>query len=109
MTALSEKSCKGCSKQTPALSQTEINHLLAQLDPGWELIEGYLTRKYTFKNFKQALAFTNKVGELADTQDHHPDIYLAWAKVELKLITHVVNALTENDFILAAKIDQINV
>ncbi|MGA8018147.1 MAG: 4a-hydroxytetrahydrobiopterin dehydratase [Desulfobacterales bacterium] len=63
-------------------------------------------REYKFKNFRQALDFTNRVGELAEEQGHHPDIYLSWGRVKLKIWTHKINGLTESDFIFAAKVDR---
>jgi 4a-hydroxytetrahydrobiopterin dehydratase len=67
----------------------------------------HLERRFPFKNFRQALAFTNRVGALAEAEGHHPDIYLAWGKVDLKIWTHTIDGLTESDFILAAKIDRL--
>jgi len=69
--------------------------------------EHHLEKEYQFKNFAQALAFTNKVGELAEAQGHHPDIYLAWGKVKITIWTHKINGLTESDFVLAAKADKL--
>ncbi|NLJ99179.1 MAG: 4a-hydroxytetrahydrobiopterin dehydratase [Tissierellia bacterium] len=66
-----------------------------------------LKKEYKFKNFKDALDFTNKVGSLAEEEGHHPDIYLSWGKVVIKLWTHKIDGLHKNDFILAAKIDEI--
>ena len=67
--------------------------------------EHHLEKEYKFSNFRQALAFTNEVGELADAEGHHPDIYLAWGKVKLMVWTHKIDGLTESDFIFAAKVD----
>ena len=69
--------------------------------------ERQLEKEYQFKDFREALDFTNQVGELAEAQEHHPDIYLAWGKVKLTLWTHKINGLTESDFVLAAKADQL--
>jgi 4a-hydroxytetrahydrobiopterin dehydratase len=80
-----------------------------RLNADWRVIDGHhLEREYKFKDFRQALAFTNKVGELAEQENHHPDIYLAWGKVKLTLWTHKIDALTESDFAFAAKVDKIN-
>jgi len=68
-----------------------------------------IEKTFTFSNFAKALAFTNKIGELAEQEKHHPDIYLAWGKVKVSLWTHKIDGLSENDFILAAKIDQISI
>ena len=77
--------------------------------PGWELNEKgtVIERTYTFKDFAEALAFANKVGALAEEEGHHPDMFVAWGKVRLTLTTHAVKGLSENDFILAAKINGI--
>ena len=69
--------------------------------------EHHLARTFKFPDFRQALAFTNRVGELAEEQGHHPDLYLAWGRVEVTIWTHKIDGLTESDFILAAKIDQL--
>jgi 4a-hydroxytetrahydrobiopterin dehydratase len=88
------------------LANEQVSALLKQLEPGWEVVDGHhLKREYPFKDFKQALAFVNRVGELAEQQQHHPDLYLTWGRVVVTLWTHKIDALTENDFRLAAKID----
>ncbi len=73
---------------------------------GQTINEHHLEKEYIFADFRQALDFTVKVGEVAENQDHHPDIYLAWGKVKLTIWTHKIDGLTESDFILAAKADQ---
>jgi 4a-hydroxytetrahydrobiopterin dehydratase len=79
-----------------------------ELDGGWQVVnEHHLEKDYKFKDFREALSFTNKVGELAEAQGHHPDIYLAWGKVKVTIWTHKVNGLTESDFVLAAKADRL--
>ena len=81
--------------------------LMEKLKNDWKIIkEHHLEKEYSFKNFKEALNFTIKVGELAENQGHHPDIFLAWGKVKLTIWTHKIDGLTESDFILAAKADQ---
>lgn len=76
--------------------------------PGWKVVqEHHLEKSFTFPDFKSALAFTNKVGHLAEQQGHHPDIHLAWGKVTITLWTHKIDGLSESDFILAAKMDQL--
>jgi 4a-hydroxytetrahydrobiopterin dehydratase len=107
MTALAEKECVPCKGGTPRLQGSELDTFARQLQE-WNLInEHHLEKEYTFKNFREALAFTNKVGELAESQGHHPDIYLAWGKVKLTIWTHKIDGLTESDFVLAAKADQL--
>jgi 4a-hydroxytetrahydrobiopterin dehydratase len=76
---------------------------------GWQVVEEHhITKLYKFPDFRQALAFVNQVGELAEEQRHHPNIYLAWGKVEITIWTHKIDGLTESDFILAAKIDRLS-
>jgi 4a-hydroxytetrahydrobiopterin dehydratase len=108
MEKLSEKHCVPCKGGIPPLKGESLFFLHRQLFPGWQLIkEHHLEKEYPFKNFRDALAFTNKVGELAEAEGHHPDIYLAWGKVRLQIWTHKINGLTESDFILAAKCDRL--
>lgn len=84
----------------------ELARLAGELGGGWQVVaEHQLEKEYQFKDFREALDFTNKVGELAEAQGHHPDIYLAWGKVKLTVWTHKINGLTESDFVLAAKVD----
>jgi 4a-hydroxytetrahydrobiopterin dehydratase len=86
---------------------TELHHQLA--DPSqWKVVdEHHIVRSFKFPDFKSALAFVNSVGEVAEQQGHHPDILLGWGKAEITTWTHAVDGLTESDFILAAKIDQL--
>jgi 4a-hydroxytetrahydrobiopterin dehydratase len=108
MAGLAEKECVPCKGGVPPLKGAELDRLARELEPGWQVIdEHHLEKEYKFSNFREALAFTNKVGELAEAQGHHPDIYLAWGKVKLTIWTHKNNGLTESDFILAAKADQL--
>lgn len=103
---LSQKKCIPCAKGTPLLKGDGLKSILGQLNPGWKVVdEHHLEKEYTFKNFQQALNFTNKVGALAEQEGHHPDIYLAWGLVKVILWTHKINGLSENDFIMAAKCD----
>ena len=105
---LAQKQCVPCSGGVPPLKGEKIQELHRQLDDAWQVVdEHHLERVFRFKNFRQALDFTNRVGELAETQGHHPDIYLAWGKVRLTVWTHKIDGLTESDFIFAAKIDQL--
>jgi 4a-hydroxytetrahydrobiopterin dehydratase len=78
-----------------------------KLGPGWQVIDNHhLEKSYSFRNFREALAFTNKLGEIAEAEGHHPDIHLAWGKVRVTIYTHSVGGLTELDFDLAAKFEQ---
>lgn len=109
MTDLSNKKCIPCSVGAPTLEEDEIAELMKSMKEGWEVVDNKKLRKtYKFKNFKEALDFTNKVGAIAEKEGHHPDIYLSWGKVVIELWTHKIGGLHENDFILAAKIDELN-
>ena len=79
----------------------------SKLVAGWGLKNGKLYRSFKFKDFKETLKFVNKVGEIAEKEGHHPDIYFTWGKCTIELYTHAIKGLSENDFILAAKIDKI--
>jgi 4a-hydroxytetrahydrobiopterin dehydratase len=108
MTALAEKECIPCKGGVPRLEGNELSRLTKELGDSWNVADGHqLEKEYKFKNFREALAFTNKVGELAESQGHHPDIFLAWGLVKLTIWTHKVDGLTESDFILAAKADKL--
>jgi 4a-hydroxytetrahydrobiopterin dehydratase len=103
---LAKKECVPCKGGVPPLGAEEIAELLPQLAEGWEVIRNHhLERLFTFKNFREALDFTNRVGELAEEQNHHPDILLAWGKVRVAIWTHKIDGLTESDFVFAAKSD----
>ena len=106
MSQLASKQCVPCRGGVPPLTGEEIKPLLGQLQE-WEVIDEHHLRKvYRFSNFREALAFVNKVGELAEDQGHHPDICFGWGQAEITIWTHKINGLTESDFILAAKIDE---
>src|SRR5947208_15490749 len=108
MAALAEKECASCKGANGALKGAELTKLRRELKGGWKVMKKrHLEKEYKFKDFREALEFTNKVGELAEDQGHHPDIYLAWGKVKLTIWTHKVDGLTESDFILAAKADRL--
>ena len=107
---LANKRCVPCRGGVPALKGSEIESLLDQLGGDWRVVdEHHLEKEYQFKDFVTALAFTNALAEIAEEQGHHPDIYLTWGKVGLKIWTHKVDGLTESDFILAAKADEVDV
>ena len=106
MSELSDKECVPCKGGVPALESKERQRLLDELSEGWSVVDGHhLEKLFTFTDFQAALDFTNQVGALAESQGHHPDIYLAWGKVRLTIWTHKIDGLTESDFILAAKAD----
>jgi 4a-hydroxytetrahydrobiopterin dehydratase len=107
MTDLASKNCVPCRGGVPPLSGKELTALSEQL-PEWNVVNGHhLARLFKFPDFRQALAFVNKVGAVAEEQGHHPDILLSWGKAEVTTWTHAINGLTESDFILAAKIDRL--
>ena len=106
MSDLASKECVPCRGGVPPLAGDELNQLMAQLDGGWQVVDGHhLEKDFRFPDFRVALDFTNKVGNLAEDQGHHPDIYLAWGKVKITVWTHKINGLTESDFVFAAKSD----
>ncbi len=108
MSDLASKTCVPCRGGTPPLKGAELHALSHQL-PNWQVVdEHHITRVFKFPDFKTALDFVNRVGAAAEEQGHHPDILLSWGKVEITLWTHKVSGLTESDFIMAAKIDQLN-
>ena len=107
MSDLAKKSCIPCRGGVPPLKGTQLADLQEKLKNDWKIInEHHLEKEYSFKNFKEALDFTVKVGELAENQDHHPDIFLTWGKVKVTIWTHKIDGLTESDFIFAAKTDR---
>ena len=104
---LASKTCVPCRGGVPALKGDELRQLQKQV-PDWEVIEEHhLHRSYSFPDFRTALEFVNRVGELAEQQGHHPDIMLSWGKVEITIWTHKIDGLTESDLIMAAKIEQL--
>jgi 4a-hydroxytetrahydrobiopterin dehydratase len=106
---LASKECVPCRGGIPPLAGDELKTLSQQLGNGWEVIDAHhLSKGFTFKNFTEALSFVNRVGDVAEEQNHHPDLYLSWGKVRVEIWTHKINGLTESDFIFAAKADQRN-
>ncbi len=110
MAELATKTCVPCRGGVPPLQGEELDNLYNQLPQWahWKVInQHHITRTFVFPDFKQALDFVNRVGAVAEEQGHHPDILLTWGKVEITLWTHKVDGLTESDFIMAAKIEQL--
>jgi len=108
MSELAEKECIPCKGGIPPLNGQALAELLRKLGNNWAVInEHHLEKEFAFKNFREALAFTNKVGELAEAQGHHPDIGLSWGRVKITIWTHKIDGLTESDLIMAAKIDRL--
>jgi len=105
---LAAKECVPCKGGVPPLKGESLRTLLAAVNNDWRVVEEHhLEKQYKFEDFQQALDFTNRVGEMAELQNHHPDIYLAWGKVKVTIWTHKIDGLTESDFIFAAKTDQL--
>ena len=108
MSDLAEQKCVACEGGTMPLNRTEGEILLKQLKD-WRLSGDarWISKQFKFKDFKEALEFTNKVGEIAESEGHHPDIQLSWGSVVIELTTHAIKGLSQNDFIIAAKIDKL--
>lgn len=110
MGELDQKRCVPCRGDLPPLSRSEVDRLLMKV-PGWALSGDEplrIRREFKFKNFKEALAFVNRVGAVAESEGHHPNITIhSWNRVLIELYTHKINGLHENDFVMAAKIEKI--
>jgi 4a-hydroxytetrahydrobiopterin dehydratase len=105
---LNEKQCTPCRRGGEPLGTQELTPYLQQLADGWGIVDDQkLEKTFKFKNFIEALDFTNRVGQLAEQHQHHPDIYLSWGEVRIQLWTHKIGGLHENDFILATGIDHL--
>jgi len=103
---LAQLECVPCKGGIPPMKGDQIRPLLEKLGGGWQVIdEHHLEKEYRFPDFRQALSFTNRIGDLAETVGHHPDIHLAWGKVRLVIWTHKIGGLSQSDFIFAAKAD----
>jgi 4a-hydroxytetrahydrobiopterin dehydratase len=116
MSDLAKRRCEPCAAGTPPIEGAELERLLSEL-PGWSVVGGgagtrggggsRLEKEYRFPDFRQALAFVNRVGEVAEQEGHHPDLELGWGRVKITLWTHSIGGLSENDFIVAAKADRL--
>jgi 4a-hydroxytetrahydrobiopterin dehydratase len=105
---LSVRNCVPCKGGTPPLAGDDLHALLDQLGGGWQAVDGHhLEKEFRFEDFRGALAFTNRVGELAEQQGHHPDLHLAWGRVRVVIWTHAIDGLTESDFVFAAKTEEL--
>jgi 4a-hydroxytetrahydrobiopterin dehydratase len=106
--ALDAKTCTPCRGGIPPLARSEAQALLAQA-PGWMLDDSAtrITRRFTFPDFASALNFVQRIGDIAESEGHHPDIYLGWGYAEVTFYTHKIKGLHENDFIMAAKVNTI--
>ena len=116
MSELAQRVCVPCKGSVPPLTDEQIAPLLAQLEDGWRVVERndvkrgsikILTRTYTFENFAEAMQAAVRIGEMAEEQQHHPDLHVAWGRLTVEVWTHKIGGLTESDFIFAAKCDAI--
>jgi 4a-hydroxytetrahydrobiopterin dehydratase len=106
---LAKKECKACDGGTAPLKGDALKQMQNRLHDGWQVLdEQRLEKQYKFPDFGHALEFVNRVGEIAEEQNHHPDIYFTYGRARIQIWTHSINGLSENDFILAAKIDQLD-
>ena len=106
--ALADKECVPCKGGVPALDGEALARLYAELGASWDLVDGHhLEKSYKFENFRKALEFTNQVGELAESVNHHPELHLGWGRVRIEIWTHKVGGLTESDFVFAAKVEEL--
>ncbi len=116
MSSLAERTCVPCKGGIPPLRPDQIDPLLRELGNGWTVVRAVgdtsdgglrLEKLYRFENFRQALEFVVRIGEVSEQQKHHPDVHLAWGKVTVEIWTHKIDGLTESDFILASKCDRV--
>ncbi|MDI9501751.1 MAG: 4a-hydroxytetrahydrobiopterin dehydratase [Tissierellia bacterium] len=108
MTDLTKKKCVPCSEGADPLTEEEIKELLPRIHDEWKVVDNkQIERVFRFKDFQQALNFTNQVGAIAEEEGHHPVLITSWGRVLVRLYTHVIDGLHENDFIVAAKVDEI--
>jgi 4a-hydroxytetrahydrobiopterin dehydratase len=104
--ALTDKKCVPCEGGVEPYDESKVRDMLPQV-PGWELKNGHLYRRFKFNNFVENMKFINKVADLAESEGHHPDFCVHYSKTDFDIWTHAINGLWENDFILAAKINQL--
>ncbi len=112
MSELSKKKCVPCEGNIPPFDTNEIHKYLKKVN-GWDVKSDeknyfYLIKKFNFENFLESQNFVNKVGNISEKEGHHPDISFGWGYCEIKIFTHAIKGLAESDFILAAKIDELN-
>ena len=108
MTALANEKCVPCRGGEPPLKGEALRELERELGPTWRVVvDHHLEKEIAFPDFATALAYVNRVGAVAEEEGHHPDLFLTWGKVRIAIYTHKVDGLTRSDFILAAKIDQL--
>ncbi len=108
LSELAQRECVPCKGGIPPLKRKALADLFRLLGNDWKVIdEHHLEKEFHFKNFRQALGFTNRIGELAESVGHHPDLELGWGRVKVRLLTHKIGGLSETDFVFAAKVDQL--
>lgn len=106
--SLADEKCIPCRGGVPPMSREAAGTLLRELGEGWRLnADAHLERTYTFENFVQAMAFANRVGDIAEAENHHPDLHVGWGRCRVEIWTHKIQGLTESDFYLAAKADRV--
>jgi 4a-hydroxytetrahydrobiopterin dehydratase len=106
MQELASMKCVPCEAGTPPLGEEGARRMSEQV-PEWTLVDRKLERRFKFRDFREAMAFVNRVADLAEEEGHHPDIHISWNRVRLELTTHAIKGLSENDFIVAAKVSEI--
>lgn len=108
MTDLAARRCVPCRGDTPPLPEERRRELLRSLHPDWRIRDSHhLQRTWRLRDFAQALALANRIGEIAERENHHPTLEIAWGRLTASIHTHAIDDLTESDFILAAKIDRL--
>ena len=108
MSELADKECVPCQRDVPPLKGEALATLHDELGGRWQVVDGHhLEKEFRFENFRDALAFTNRVGELAESVNHHPDILVAWGRARVTVWTHKIDGLSESDFVFAAKADEL--
>ena len=108
MAELRAQACEACTAETPLLSRAQIEQLTAQVSPAWRVVEGrQLQRRHRFDDFASAFALAARIAAVAEEEGHHPEMTVGWGHLDVAITTHAVGGLTNNDFILAAKIDSL--
>lgn len=109
MSRLAQEACEACTGSTPVVSGAERDALMAELHGDWRIGDdgNDMSRAFRFRDFAEAFAFAVRVAFIAENEEHHPDLVVGWGRCEVRLTTHAVGGLTRNDFIVAAKVDQI--
>lgn len=106
---LTKKKCVPCEGNTPPLTNDEITEYQKEISPDWKVADNKISKEFLFVNYKHTMDFVRRVADLAEEEGHHPDMHVYYARVVIDLSTHAIKGLSENDFIMAAKIDRIMV